>query len=444
VAGEGFGDRVGHTLVIVKALYGLRSSGARWHERFADTLRDMDFTPSKADPDVWMKQVDDDHYEYIAVYVDDLAIASRTPKAITDCLMNQYKYKLKGVGPISFHLGCDFSRDADGTLRFGPRSYIERMMDTYDQLFGDKPKEYASPLEKGDHPEVDDSPLLNADETKKYQSLIGACQWLITLARFDIAAAIVSLSSFRAAPRVGHMDRMKRIYGYIHKFSSLSIRVRTVQPDYSDLEHREYDWEYSVYGNVKENIPSDAPIPLGKPVTTTTYVDANLYHCLITGRAATGILHLLNGTPIDWFSKKQSTVETATYGSEFVAARIATDQIIDLRTSLRYLGVPVHTQSYMFGDNQSVVTSSTIPHSGLNKRHVALSYHRVREAIAAKIIVFDHIDGNLNVADILSKHCGFQQAWPHIKPLLAWMGDTLDCDVKGEKSRSVYCKAKEE
>ena len=74
-------------------------------------------------------------------------------------------------------------------------------------------------------------------------------------------------------------------------------------------------------------------------------------HDMITGRAVTGFLHLLNKTPIDWFSKKQSTVETATYGSEFVAARTATEQIMDLRLTLRYLGCEVNAKSYMFGDN---------------------------------------------------------------------------------------------
>ena len=68
---------------------------------------------------------------------------------------------------------------------------------------------------------------------------------------------------------------------------------------------------------------------MGHGVTLTTYVDANLYIDMITGRSVTGILHLINGTPFEWYSKKQSTVETATYGSEFVAAHIAIDQIID-------------------------------------------------------------------------------------------------------------------
>lgn len=159
-------------------------------------------------------------------------------------------------------------------------------------------------------------------------------------------------------------------------------------------------------------------------MTLTTYVDANLYHDLITGRSVTGILHLINKTPLEWYSKKQATVETATYGSEFVAARISTDQIIDLRTTLRYLGVPINGKSFLFGDNKSVITNATLPHSMLKKRHNALSYHRVREAIAANIISFNKIDGKINPSDMLSKHCGYVQAWPMIKALLFWKGNT--------------------
>jgi hypothetical protein len=76
-----------------------------------------------------------------------------------------------------------------------------------------------------------------------------------------------------------------------------------------------------------------APEPLGNYVTTH-YVDANLMHDIATGRSVTGILHLMNKTSIEWYSKKQATVETATYGSEFVAARVCTEQIIDLRNTL--------------------------------------------------------------------------------------------------------------
>ena len=102
-----FGDREGHVLIIDKALYGLRTSGKRQHEKFSDTLQDLGFTPCKAEPDIWMRR-NGNIYEYVAVYVDDLAIAAKDPKGLCQILIEEYKYKLKGTGPISFHLGCDF------------------------------------------------------------------------------------------------------------------------------------------------------------------------------------------------------------------------------------------------------------------------------------------------------------------------------------------------
>ena len=76
-------------------------------------------------------------------------------------------------------------------------------------------------------------------------------------------------------------------------------------------------------------------------IILTSTVDANLNHCLATGSSATGCLHFVNHTPIDSYSERQSTVETATYGSELLATKPATEQIIDLRHTLRYLGVPI-------------------------------------------------------------------------------------------------------
>jgi hypothetical protein len=165
--------------------------------------------------------------------------------------------------------------------------------------------------------------------------------------------------------------------------AALKFNVR--EPDYGHLKEMNVDWTYSVYGNVKEDIPKDMPAPKGCYIVFTCFVDANLMHDYITGRSATGILHMLNLTIVDWFSKRQDTVELATYGLEFVAARQATEQIMDIRNTLRYFGVPVRDKTYMFGDNQSVVTSLTLPHSVLKKSHNLLSYHRVHEAIAAGI-----------------------------------------------------------
>ena len=425
----------GHLLIIVRALYGLKTSGARWHDRFADTLRNEGFVPCKADSDVWMRKTtgiieSTSMYEYICVYVDDLAMAMKDPAAFCEILKTKYNYKLKGDGPLKYHLGCDFDREPDGTFCYGPFKYVGKMLETYERVFGEKPTGYSSPLEKGDHPELDLSPELDDNGRALYMSLVGQCQWLISLGRFDISCALMTLSRFRAAPREGHMKRIKRVFGYLKQYPKGALRVRVGVPDYMSLPEPTYDWT-SVYGDTSDELPYDMPEPLGKAVLTTSYVDANLYHDYLTGRSVTGVLHLVNQTPVDWYCKRQATVETATYGSEFNAARTATEQIMDLRYTLRMLGVPV-VHSYMFGDNKSVVLNSTVPHSQLNKRHNALAYHRVREAIAAGILRFFHIDGKKNPADILSKHCGHVEAWPHIKTLLFWRGETTVIPDKGE------------
>jgi hypothetical protein len=111
-----------------------------------------------------------------------------------------------------------------------------------------------------------------------------------------------------------------------------------------------------------------------------------------------------------------------------MAARQAVEQIMDLRYTLRMMGIPLDGPAWMFGDNQSVLTSSNVPHSSLNKRHNALSYHRVREAIAAGIINFMHVEGKCNPSDILTKFLGWQKFWPLVQPILFWKGETLKLD----------------
>ena len=425
IAGPEFKELQGHLLIMVKALYGTRSGGARWHDRLFDILQELKFKPSKADPDVWMRpEPGGTCYEYIAVYVDDLAIAAKDPQAFCNELKKKYNLKLKGVGSLEYHLGCTYKKAPDGTLAADPRRYVNKILESYERMFKEKPRKSRPPLEGGDHPELDTSELCDDHQTKQFQTLIGQLQWLISLGCFDIAVHVMSLSRFRAQPRKGHLDRAKRIVGYLLFLPDGAIRFRTGEPDFSSLKDQEYDWTRSVYSGACEQIPHDIPKPLGKHVQTTHYVDAILHHDLATGKAVTAVLHFLNQTPIDAYTKRQCTVETATYGSEFVAARTAVDQIIDIRTTLRYLGVPIRDKSYMFGDNRSVVTSSTIPNSTISKRHHLASYHRVREAIAAKFISFHWKDGKSNPADILSKHWEFATVWPLLKPILFWRGET--------------------
>ena len=254
-------------------------------------------------------------------------------------------------------------------------------------MFGSKPKEYSTPLAKKDHPELDHSELLDDLGIKQYQSLIGALQWLVTLGRFDIHLGVATMPSFCIAPHQGHLDCLKRMYGYLKQNPAGATRFFVKIPNHEAIATAiQYDWSSSIYGNVKEELLPDMPTPRGKLVQTSTYQDANLHHDLVTGRALSGIIHLVNQTPIASYCKKQKTAETATYGSKVMVARHACEQIMDLCYTLHMMGIPIDGPAWAFGDNASVITSSTIPLSTLSKRHNVLSYHHVCESIGADIM----------------------------------------------------------
>ena len=198
MGGLEFEELQGHVLVVYKALYGTRSGGACWHDKFFDILHHMGFKPSRADSDIWMKSSKDgSHYEYIAVYVDDLAICMKDPKSFCETLKEKYKLKLKGVGPINYHLGCGYTRDEDGTLVADPRKYVEKILESYEKPFGEKPKKIKTPLVGGDQPESDISDFCDQDQIKQYQTIVGQLIWLSGLGRFDIAVHVMTMSRFR-------------------------------------------------------------------------------------------------------------------------------------------------------------------------------------------------------------------------------------------------------
>ena len=138
-----------------------------------------------------------DVWEYIVVYIGDLIVAMKHAQTFFDELQSpKIGFTMKGVGNPTYHLGADFFRDEDGTLCLGSQTYAKCLCLNFSSLYGEEPKAIFSPMDHDDHPELDDSPLCGPDNIAKFQSLIGACQWMILLCRFDIAQAIMSLSCF--------------------------------------------------------------------------------------------------------------------------------------------------------------------------------------------------------------------------------------------------------
>jgi hypothetical protein len=157
------------------------------------------------------------------------------------------------------------------------------------------------------------------------------------------------------------------------------------------------------YPDAIEEIPKDLPSETEPRVRMTVYADADHAHDLIIRRSITGILVMLNNTPIRWISMRQKTVETSTYGSELVASRVATELILEIRYMFRSLGMTLDGPELMLGDNMSVVLNTTVPSSLLKKKHNAIEYYRIREAISARIMRFEYIKSEENVSDVLTK-----------------------------------------
>jgi hypothetical protein len=145
------------------------------------------------------------------------------------------------------------------------------------------------------------------------------------------------------------------------------------------------------------------PEPRGKEVDISCFVDADHAGNRVTRRSHTGIIIFCNLAPVVWYSKRQNTVETSTFGSEFIALRIAVELIESLRYKLRMFGVPLAGPARVFCDNESVVKSSTYAESSLKKKHCSIAYHRVREAIAAGKLLVYYESTKTNLADLLTK-----------------------------------------
>ena len=144
-------------------------------------------------------------------------------------------------------------------------------------------------------------------------------------------------------------------------------------------------------------------MPRGKSVVITAFVDADHAGNVVTRRSQTGIITFINKSPIDFYSKRQNTVESSTFGSEFVAMRTAVERSGALRYKLRMFGVPISGPTNFLGDNNSVVNCSSRPDARLNKKHNQICYHSVREAAAMGEIRVGKEGTDTNIADLFTK-----------------------------------------
>jgi len=144
------------------------------------------------------------------------------------------------------------------------------------------------------------------------------------------------LSSYTMQPHMGHLDQAFHIFGYLkrNRRATIVFNESTVNWDEGMFEH--YDWT-DFYRGAKENLPLNAPPPRGNAIQINCFIDADHAGNRVTRRSQTGILIFINRSPIQWYSKSQSTIETSTFGSEFTALQIAVEMLESLHYKITHV-----------------------------------------------------------------------------------------------------------
>ena len=208
------------------------------------------------------------------------------------------------------------------------------------------------------------------------------------------------LAAFLAAPRIGHLHAVLHVFAYLNSHDRSWI---ILDPSY--INHGEEptgDW-FPFYPDAIEELPVDAPEPLGKGMQITCFVDADRAGDMVTRRSRTGILINLNRAPISWHSKKQNSIETSTFSSEFMALKTAIEQIKALHYKLCMMGIPIEGHAHVRHNNMSIVMNSTRPESTLKKKSNTIAYHFVRENVADGTCRITYEPSETNLADLVTK-----------------------------------------
>ena len=210
------------------------------------------------------------------------------------------------------------------------------------------------------------------------------------------------MSTHIALPRVGHLEQLFRVFGYLKGKSKRKIDFDPDHPFIDERRFKKHNW-YDFYRDAKEAIPGDMPPPREKGVTTHCFEDAYLSGNTVTRRSQTGILIFVNRAPIIWHSKRQNTVKASTCGSGILAKKNAVELIEAIQYKLRMFGVPIYGPTNIFCDDEAVTKHFLDPTSMLKKKHRSIAFHRNREAVAAGTCRITKEDTDTNLSDLFTK-----------------------------------------
>ena len=419
LCGPEFGiENLNKRALIKRALYGGKTAGRDFRNHLRACMMHLKFKPCLADPDVWMRTIKKSDgtpcYEYVLLYTDDvLVISENGEKVLREGIGKYFELKEESIGPPKIYLGGHMRKvQLDNGVQawaFSSSKYVSEAVNNVESYLERRnmklPKKAETPIQTSYRPELDVTPELNSTDAAYYQSLVGTLRWIVELGRVDICLELSMMSSHLALPREGHLSQIYNIFAYLKKHHNTEMVFDPSDPVINEEDFAKQDWTSSEFGHVEgqEILPATHPEPRGQGFRMIAKVDADHAGDSTTRRSRTGFIIYLNSAPIYWMSKKQISVESSSFGSEFVAMKQCCEYIRGLRYKLRMMGIPIIGHTYVYGDNQSVLFNTTIPDSTLKKKSQSIAYHFIREGVARNEWRTAYVNTNENEADLLTK-----------------------------------------
>jgi hypothetical protein len=384
-------------------------------------MRHLDFISCPADPDVWMRPAKrsdgSDYYEYILLYTDDaLVVSENAEQVLRNELGRYFTLKEESIGPPKIYLGGHVRKvqleNGVECWAFSSSQYVQAAVKNVEEYLSKRdnvnwklPAKAETPMQTSYRPELDVSPELQPTDAAYYMSLIGMLRWIVELGRVDVCLECSMLSSHLALPREGHLYQLFQVFAYLKKYHNTEMVYDPSDPCINESEFELKDWTSSEFGHIegKEELPPNMPTPRGRGFVINAKVDADHASDTVTRRSRTGFFVYLNCAPVYWLSKKQTSCESSSFGSEFVAMKQCCEYLRGLRYKLRMMGIPVVGPAYIHGDNQSVLASCGIPDSILKKKSQSIAYHFVREGAARDEWRTSYVNTHDNESDLLTK-----------------------------------------
>lgn len=357
-------DSEGKVCRLLKSVYGLRQSARCWNMRMNEVLKEMGFTPSSADPCLYVRDVDGKQV-YIVVYVDDVVIGSDDEEEV-DRVHDEIgkHFETTGLGELKYFLGLEVDR-CGGNYSVCLSGYIQRVAEQFG--LGDC-KSSRTPMDEAYARGDLHGQLLpdNAD----YRSLVGALLYISVHARPDIAVATAILARKVSQPTDADWTAAKRVVRYLRGSA---------------------DWKLRFSGS--------APELLG-------YCDADWSGDHRTRKSTSGFVFTVGGTAVAWRSKQQNLVALSSMESEYIALCEATQEVLWLRRLLADLGFKPTGPTVLHEDNQSCIAFVRSERVGKRSKHIETKEMFVRSLCEKGDIKLQYLCSEEMIADALTKPLG--------------------------------------